>query len=129
MAKKRVFISFDVDHDENIKILLAGQAKLADSPFDFIDASVKQHLMGDWKAKVKGRMANIDVVVVLCGQHMTSATGVSAEIEIARQTGTSYFLLSAYSDKTCNKPTSALPADKLYNWTWPNLKTLLGGGR
>ena len=47
-TKKRVFISFDFDHDEGTKIMLAGQAKKPDSPFDFKDASVKDHLTGDW---------------------------------------------------------------------------------
>lgn len=72
-AKKRVFISFDYDHDEGAKIMLAGQAKLPDSPFDFTDASVKEPLSGDWKEKVKRRMANIDVVIGLCGQYTHTA--------------------------------------------------------
>ncbi len=42
MAKKRVFISFDVEHDEGAKAMLAGQAEFPDSPFDFPDASVKE---------------------------------------------------------------------------------------
>ena len=41
MANKRAFISFDFDNDEGAKILLAGQAKHPDSPFDFSDAAVK----------------------------------------------------------------------------------------
>ena len=67
-SKKRVFISFDIDNDEGTKTMLAGQAKLPDSPFDFTDASVKYHLTGDWKDKVKRRMDNVDQVIVLCGQ-------------------------------------------------------------
>jgi hypothetical protein len=51
-TKKRVFIGFDYDHDEAAKIMLAGRAKLPDSPFDFTDTSVKDHLSGDWKNKV-----------------------------------------------------------------------------
>jgi hypothetical protein len=43
MAKTRIFISFDYDHNEGAKIMLAGQAKLEDSPFDFKDASIKGH--------------------------------------------------------------------------------------
>ena len=128
-TKKRVFISFDYDHDEGAKIMLAGQAKLADSPFDFTDASVKDHLSGDWKDKVRRRMDNIDVVIVLCGEHTHKASGVAAELTIAQEKEKSYFLLLAYSDKTCTKPTSAKSGDKVYNWTWPNLKTLIGGGR
>lgn len=129
MAKKRVFISFDVDHDEGTKTMLAGQAKLPDSPFDFTDASVKESLTGDWKEKVRRRMANIDLVIVLCGEYTHTASGVTAEVTIAQEKSVPYFLLAAYSDKTCTKPTSAKAEDKLYKWTWDNLKALIGGSR
>jgi hypothetical protein len=128
-TKKRVFISFDYDNDEPAKIMLAGQAKLPDSPFDFKDASIKEHLSGDWKEKIKRRMDNIDTVVVLCGEKTQTATGVSAELEIAKEKNKDYFLLAAYSDKTCTKPKSAASTDKVYKWTWDNLKSLIGGGR
>ena len=129
-TNKRVFISFDVDHDEGAKVMLAGQAKLPDSPFDFKDASVKEHLTGDWKEKVRRRMDNIDVVVVLCGEHTHTASGVAAELTIAKEKeDVQYFLLKAYADKTCTKPTSASSSDSVYKWTWDNLKKLIGGGR
>jgi hypothetical protein len=127
--KQRIFISFDYDHDEDTKIMLAGQAKLDDSPFDFADASLKYHLTGDWKEKVRRRMDNIDVVIVLCGPHTHKAAGVAAELTIAQEEKKPYFLLAAYSDKECTKPASAKSEDKVYKWTWDNLKTLIGGGR
>jgi hypothetical protein len=127
--KKRVFISFDYDHDEDCKKMLAGQAKHPDSPFDFTDASIKEPLTGDWKSKVKRRMANIDVVIGLCGEHTHTARGAAAEIEIAQETSTPYFFLAAYSDKTCTRPTSARSTDKVYDWTWDNLKALIAGRR
>lgn len=129
MPNKRVFISFDVDHDEGTKAMLAGQAKFPDTPFDFIDASVKEPLTGDWKEKVKRRMNNIDVVIVLCGEHTHTATGVAAELTIAQEKNIPYFLLAAYSDKSCTKPTSAKLGDKVYKWTWDNLKALINGQR
>jgi hypothetical protein len=129
MGKKRAFISFDYDHDEGAKTMLAGQAKHSDSPFDFTDASLKEPLSGDWITKVKRRMDNIDIVIVLCGQHTDTAKGVSAELEIAKEKKKDYFLLGAYSDKTCKKPIIAGPNDKIYDWTWDNLKKLVGGAR
>ncbi len=127
--KKRAFISFDFDHDAGTKVMLAGQAKLPDSPFDFTDASVQEHLTGDWRDKVRRRMDNIDVVIVLCGEHTHTATGVASELAIAQEKNKPYFLLAAYADKNCTKPTSAQSADKVYNWTWENLKVLIRGGR
>ncbi|MBE4267592.1 TIR domain-containing protein [Vibrio parahaemolyticus] len=129
MSKKRAFISFDYDNDEGAKIMLAGQAKFQDSPFEFKDNSVKNHLLGDWKEKVRRRMDNVDVVIVLCGTKTHTATGVEAELEIAKEKSKPYFLLAAYPDKTCTKPKNALSTDKVYKWTWDNLKLLIGGSR
>jgi hypothetical protein len=109
--------------------MLTGQAKHEDSPFDFKDASVKEPLAGDWKDKVRRRMDNIDVVVVLCGEKTHTAKGVAAELTIAQEKKKEYFLLAAYSDKTCTKPTTALSTDQIYKWTWDNLKKLIGGSR
>lgn len=44
MAKKRVFISFDFDNDKALKEFMLGQSKLADSPFEIIDTSLKEGL-------------------------------------------------------------------------------------
>ena len=71
----------------------------------------------------------VDQVIIICGEYTHLATGVAAELSIARDEKKPYFLLWGYSGKTCMKPTSALTDDKIYNWTWDNLKTLIGGGR
>ena len=42
MAKKKVFISFDFDNDNTLKEFIVGQAKLADSPFEVSDHSLKE---------------------------------------------------------------------------------------
>lgn len=128
-SKKRAFISFDFDNDGGAKEMLCGQAKLPDSPFEFKDSSVKEHLTGDWKDKVRRRMDNVDVVIVLCGTKTHTAAGVAVELEIAKEKSKDYFLLAAYSGKDCTKPTTASSSDKLYDWTWDNLKTLIHGGR
>jgi hypothetical protein len=129
MAKSRVFISFDAEHDQDLRVLLVGQAKHSDTPFELADWSVKQELTGDWKAKVQEKIRKVDQVVVICGEYTDSATGVSTEIEIARAEKKPYFLLKGRSDKSCKKPKAAKDADKVYSWTWENLKKLIGGAR
>jgi MTH538 TIR-like domain (DUF1863) len=128
MAKVPVFMSFDYDHDNDCKNLLAGQAALPDSPFDIADWSINE-ASPDWKAKARGRIKRVDQVVVICGEHTNTATGVNVEIEIARDESKPYFLLDGRPNGTARKPTAALTTDKIYNWTWDNLKKLLGGGR
>ena len=129
MAKTRVFISFDFDHDESQKHLLIGQAKNPDSPFELSDWSSKEHLTGDWRAKIKAKMAYVDVVCVLCGKNMSTATGVSHEVTIAQELGKQYFLLAAYAGGGCKKPNTAKAGDLVYDWSWENLKKLIGGTR
>lgn len=128
MAKTRVFISFDYDHDLDLKNLLVGQAKNPDSPFEIADWSVKTASSG-WREDARKRIRASDVVAVICGQYTHTATGVGVELSIAQDEGVSYFLLWGRADKTCTKPTTAKSTDEIYKWTWDNLKQLIGGAR
>ena len=129
MAKKRVFISFDYDHDSDLKTLLVGQAKHEDSPFEITDSSIKEAITEDWKKSARTRIKAADVVVVLCGKYTDSATGVSAEVKIAQEESAEYFLLAGRADGGNKKPKAAKDTDKLYKWTWEDLKNLIGGSR
>lgn len=129
MAKKRAFISFDFDHDEDLRNLLVGQARNPDSPFELADWSVKDAMSGDWKAKVRTRIRSCDVVIVMCGEYTHTAAGVSVEVQIAQEERIPYFLLWGRSDRQCTKPVAALSTDKIYKWTWDNLKALIAGSR
>jgi len=123
------FISFDYDHDNGLRVMLIGQSKKPDTPFSISDWSLKEAMAGDWKEKVKGRIRRTKVMAVLCGYYTDTAAGVNAEIRIAREVGTPYFLLAGRSSGKNRKPTAALASDKMYSWTWDNLKTLIHGGR
>jgi hypothetical protein len=129
MAKTRVFISFDYDHDDDLRVMLVGQSRNPDSPFEIADWSLKEPLTGDWKEKIKPRIRAVSQVAVICGHYTDTAVGVSAEVEIARAEGKPYFLLGGRATGANKKPDSALSTDKIYNWTWENLKILIGGGR
>ena len=128
MATTRVFVSFDYDYDSDLKTLLVGQARNPDSPFQIADWSVKE-ASPDWKAEARRRIRSVDQVIVICGEHTHTATGVSVEVTIAQEERIPYFLLWGRTGKTCHKPKAARSSDKLYEWTWPNLKKLIGGAR
>lgn len=125
----RVFTSFDYDHDEFLRTALVGQSKHPDTPFEISDWSVKVPFVGDWQKKVRERIKKCGQMVVLCGENTHLATGVSVELRIAQEEQISYFLLRGYKDKICYKPTAARATDKIYSWTWDNLKALIGGAR
>lgn len=127
-AKARVFTSFDFDNDLGVKTMLVGKSKKLDSPSEMFDWSLKEAFSGDWKAKIRTRIQSVDQVIVLCGRNTHSAAGVSEELRIARDERKPYFLLSAYQ-QGCVKPKAAFAKDKMYRWTWDNLKRLVGGDR
>ena len=47
-TKTRAFISYDFEHDEDKRFLLAEQSRLPDSPFEIADSSAREPLIGDW---------------------------------------------------------------------------------
>lgn len=122
--KTKVFISFDYDHDVSQKNLLVGQSRLDDSPFEISDVSIKQEET-DWVNKARQKIRNADIVIILCGYYTDTARGVDTELRLAREVGTKYYFLRAYNDKTPYKPKSAYSFEKIYDWTWDNLKALL----
>ena len=127
MATKRVFISFDFDHDEDLRRALVGQARYPNSPFSMENWSVKKHLTGDWKDKVRSRIRSTDLTIVLCGEHTHTAKGVAEELAITREEGNPYFLLKGRKDRICRKPSNAFDSDKMYVWTWDNLRKRIEG--
>lgn len=127
--KKRVFISFDYDNDSDLKTLLVGQARNLDSPFEITDMSIKEAISSNWKDNARRRIKGCDVVIVICGYKTNMATGVSTELKIAQEEGVDYFLLNGRANGRCVKPTTARNSDKIYDWTWNNLKLLVGGAR
>jgi hypothetical protein len=126
---KKAFISFDYDHDLGLKTTLIGQAKNPNSPFNIFDFSIKEAISSDWKDKARVRIKNCDLIIVICGEYTHTARGVSTELGIAQEEQIPYFLLNGHPDKTCTKPIAAKPDDKIYKWTWNNLKVLINGGR
>ena len=56
MEKKRAFVSFDYDNDVDLKVLLVGQARNPDSPFEIVDMSIKETIESNWKENARRRI-------------------------------------------------------------------------
>lgn len=125
MAKKRVFISFDFDHDAELRDTLVGQSRNPDSPFDIADYSVQEPFRNKWKDKVRQRIRRTDLAIVICGEHTHDAQGVAAEMTILQEEMKPYFLLQGRPNKICKKPQNASAKDKIHKWNWDNLKSLI----
>lgn len=124
---KRTFISFDFNNDDDIRNALVGQSKYPNSPFEIVDASVRMHLTGDWKKKVRNRIRRADLVIVMCGERTHRAEGVAIELRIAQKEGKPYFLLKGRRGRICTKPITAYSDDQIHEWTWDNLRKLIEG--
>ena len=127
MVTKGVFISFDYDHDKDLRGNLVAQAKNPESPFSITDWSVKHKIDESWRREVRERIRGANLTIVICGEHTHDAPGVAAEITIAREEGKPYFLLKGRRRKTCTKPHMTLSTDEMHSWTWENLRQLIAG--
>ena len=126
--KKRVFISFDYDNDKDLPGNLIHQAKQPDSQFSIVDQSLKESMESKWKEEVRARIRGADLVVIICGKHTDVASGVAAELSIAREERKPYFLLRGRR-RACKKPRMARKSDEIHKWTLKNLAGLIAGAR
>jgi len=124
MAKKRVFVSFDFDNDQALKIFIIGQSRLLDSPFEVIDQSLKEAApQSDWEQKARSAIKRSEIVLVMVGQNTYRAPGVLKEVNIANEE--SIKVVQIIGQKDASHP--RVPnAGELYSWNWENLKKLLG---
>lgn len=121
--KKRVFVSFDFDHDRALKDFIIGQARLPGSPFEVVDHSLQEAAPEhDWPAKARAAIKRADLVLVVVGQYTHRAHGVLKEVAMARQEDVPIVQVIGYRDRKC-KPVPN--AGRLYAWNWSNLKRLL----
>lgn len=122
MAHPRAFISFDFDHNETEKMLFVGQAKNSKTPFDIQDWSSKSALPQDqWKASMKTKIGQTNMVIVLVGKYMVTASGVSQEIKMATELNVPVFgVYVGGADSSSNLP-AGLARNRVIPWSWPSI--------
>ncbi len=122
MANPRAFISFDFDHDETEKNLFVGQSKNSKTPFSIEDWSSKSSLpQSQWEKLIKDKINKCNMVIVLSGKTMASATGVAKEITMAKNQNVPVF--GVYVDganRTSNLP-SGLAKNRVISWNWDSI--------
>lgn len=119
MPDPRAFISFDFDHDEAQKILFAGQNKLSKSPFSVQDWSSKAALpQQQWEEKIAEKINNCNMVIVLVGKAMATATGVTKEIRMAMEANVPVFGVYVDGAATASNLPDGLPRSRVVSWDW-----------
>ncbi|HEM2852481.1 TPA: hypothetical protein U2C31_000191 [Streptococcus suis] len=83
---KRIFISFAIE-DENLRDLLRGQSRNTNSPFEFVDMSVKQPWDSQWKTKCRTRIRGCDGMISIITRNTKNADGQIWEMNCAKDEG------------------------------------------
>ena len=128
MAKK-VFVSFDFDHDQTLRDFIIGQAKNPDSPFEVSNHSLKEAKPEpQWEVRARIAIARSDVFIVMLGSRTRWASGVLKEVRMANEILAAgriqnRFQIIGYRDGS--EDWRVPGAGPVYRWSWPTLKRLL----
>ncbi|AKB61758.1 TIR domain-containing protein [Methanosarcina mazei] len=119
MADPRAFISFDFDHNETEKNLFVGQSKNSKTPFSIEDWSSKSSLpQTQWEKLIKEKINKCNMLIVLVGKYMASATGVAKEIKFAKDQNIPVFgVYVGGADSSSNLP-DGLQRNRTISWDW-----------
>lgn len=120
MADPRAFISFDYDNNLTHKNLFAGQcAKDSPTPFTVEDWSSKAPLaQSEWEKALKAKINKCNMVIVLVGKSMGSASGVVKEIGFAKEQDVPFFGVYVDGAGTSSTLPSGLARNRTIAWDW-----------
>ncbi|MAN28214.1 MULTISPECIES: TIR domain-containing protein [Mesonia] len=117
--KKVIFIAFAIE-DERSRDFLRGQSLNTNSPFEYIDMSVKEAYSSDWQTKVRTRIRRSDGVIVLVSKNSLNSSGQKWEIQCAREEGKRILGIYAYKDDRTN-----IVGVNTKVWTWENIRVFI----
>ncbi len=117
--KKVVFIAFAIE-DVRIRDLIKGQSLNTDSPFEYIDMSVKEAYDEEWKKRVRTRIRRSDGVIALVSKNSLTSTGQKWEVQCAKDEKKPLRGLWAYKADRTN-----LVGVNTVVWTWDNITAFI----
>ena len=117
---KRIFISFAIE-DERLRDFLKGQGKNKNSPFEFVDMSVKKPWDSQWKTNCRTRIKGCDGVISIVTKNTKNADGQIWEMKCAKDENIP--IVGIYGNDSHSGVT--IPSEcgyiRLMDWTWPNI--------
>ncbi len=117
--KKVVFVAFAIE-DQRSRDLLKGQSLNTDSPFEYVDMSVKEAYDSNWKEKVRTRIKRSDGVIALISKNSLTSSGQKWEVACAREEGKKVLGIWAYTDDRTN-----VVGVRTVVWTWSAIETFI----
>ncbi len=110
MAEKKViFVAFAIE-DERQRDFLKGQSLHTNSPFEYMDMSVKEPYDSNWKDRVCTRIRRSDGVIALVSRNSLNSSGQKWEIQCAREEKKKVWSLGIQrrSNKSCRRQYSSV---------------------
>lgn len=120
MADPRAFLSFDYDHNQTQKTLFAGQCNSkSPAPFTVSDWSSKAPLpQAQWEAEMKKKINRTNMLIVLVGRSMGTATGVVKEIAMAKAQDVPVFGVYVDGAGASSTLPAGLQRNRTVAWDW-----------
>lgn len=126
MANPRAFISFDFDHNVTEKNLFVGQSKNSKTPFSIEDWSSKSSLpQAQWESLIRSKISKCNMLIVLSGKTMASATGVAKEILMAKDQNVPVFGVYVGGANTTNNLPTGLQRNRTIAWNWDDIASAI----
>ncbi len=119
---KRVFIAFAVE-DKLFRDFVVGQAKNNNSPFEFIDMSVKTPWETDWETKCRARIRTCDGMIALISKNTPSASGEIFEMQCAVDENIP--LMPMYINQDRPYLPEVIRNRRVSLWSWDNLRNFV----
>ena len=117
--EKVVFVAFAIE-DQRQRDLLKGQSLHTKCPFEYIDMSVKEAYVSDWKEKVRTRIRRSDGVIALVSKNSLTSAGQKWEISCANEEMKKVLGVWAYTDDR-----TVLPGVRTVAWQWDTIKNFI----
>lgn len=121
---KRIFISFAVE-DKTLRDFIVGQSKNDNSPFEFVDMSVKTPWDSMWKTNCRKKIKGCDGMIAIITKNTKNADGQLWEINCAKDEDVPILAIWGHPDEHCAIPSEISPI-VVRSWTWDNIKKWLG---
>lgn len=114
--RKRIFISFAAE-DSYARDFLVGQARNKQSPFEFVDMSVKEPFEERWKSQCRTKIKGCDGVIALISRNTTRATGARWEMWCANDESVPMLGIHISSENKGPIPPE-LTGKPVIEWSW-----------
>jgi len=108
-----------------LRDLLIGQAHNKNSPFEFVDMSVKRPWDNSWKTSCRTKIKGCAGVLVIVTKNTKNADGQLWEIWCAKDEGIPRKGIWGNSNNKPQTIPEQLKGVTIVNWTWDNIKNWL----